>query len=590
MNLGIGLGVIPILGVLLNLLRIQLYWPVFLVISLVIPVYSLYILFNKKGGVKIDHFRLHKSDIYILLALLIAVAFFYVYHQGSFTYPYLEDDDPWFHAVNAKYVSQMRSFTRHVDFDPNYSEPYPQGYVLLMGVLHQTNDEVIWNLKFFNALIISLGILFFFFFAMELFDDRKKALFATFGLAIIPCYLGHFVWASSLVLTLYFPALYALEKLRKEHTTSRSQKIWFIAASLIIASMLVTQPSNSFLFGILFFCYWLVSALARKKFLWRIILTGVLGLALALAIFWIPMLAKYGLVDTAAANTINLQGGLSSGLKSIQTIGSGGEAVYTLNDFLIAKKYGKIDNQIGLGIVMFFLGLFSFLIVIYHLIKTRNKAFFKENRWRLIVLIWGLIALISINGNKLPFPTLMPHRWWAILAIPLVLLCAEGFFSLGRISKRLKIPAILIYTIIILGLIWTSAIPKHAVQTSNWPPGVNWGSMDEVGGYISGMSSLPKGTKVFPLCSQEFKILAFDKIAEPWDQDYKDFKSEAFDMPAKKMNSWLKSRGYDYLTMDAYCLKYHDVNTTNDKFNELRGSQLFQLAASSNGFFLLKVI
>ena len=38
-----------------------------------------------------------------------------------------------------------------------YMNPYPPAYDILFGILHQTNDSVYWTLKFFNALIISLG-------------------------------------------------------------------------------------------------------------------------------------------------------------------------------------------------------------------------------------------------------------------------------------------------------------------------------------------------------------------------------------------------------------------------------------------------
>jgi len=37
MTLGFGLGVFPILGVILNVLHIPIYWPIFLFISLIIP-------------------------------------------------------------------------------------------------------------------------------------------------------------------------------------------------------------------------------------------------------------------------------------------------------------------------------------------------------------------------------------------------------------------------------------------------------------------------------------------------------------------------------------------------------------------------
>jgi hypothetical protein len=587
MAVGIGLGFIPILGVFLNLIRIQLFWPIFLGLSMIIPSYSLFIFIRNGGKIEFkEKLRIRKSTLYILCALFLTIILFVVFYKGAFTYPYLEDDDPWFHAMNTKYVANMKTFTKYDSAIWSYREPYPQGFIIITGLLHQTNDNVIWTLKFFNALIIALGILFFYFFALEFLGSKKKALFATFGLAVIPCFLSHFIWASSLAVTLFFPALYALEKTRKEKPFVG----WMVVSALVIASLLVTQPSNSFIFGVFFFFYWIFSAASARRFLWRLILPGIIALVLAVLLFWTPMLMKYGLIDTAAASTINLKGGIGSGLQSINTLGSGGAEIYSFTDFMVAKKVSKMDNPIGIGVFLFWLAIFSFLIVIYSLLRRPGKLFSPENRWKVICVIWGIIAVLGINGNRLPFPMLMPHRWWAVLAIPLVLLCAEGFFMLGSIAKRFKIPKTLVYFVIIAGILATSGYPKYVVETSYWPPGVNWGSMEEVQGYLSFVAPLPLNTKVFPLCSDEFKVLAFDKLAEPWDPTYNEFKKDAFNVSAKKLNSWLNSRGYEYLTIDSYCIRKHDMNATNDKLAELGNSTHFRYVNGNKGLFLFRVL
>jgi hypothetical protein len=586
MNLGFGLGVIPVLGVFLNLMKIQLFWPIFLVLSLIIPIYSICTFI--KSGKKFDFkeiFKLKKSTLFIICALFLALAVFVVFHKGAFTYPYLEDDDPWFHAVNAQHLSEFRSFSRTIQFATSYNEPYPQGYIILMGILHQTNTEIIWNLKFFNALIISLSVLFFYFFALNLLDSRKKALFATFCLAIIPCFLSHFIWASSLVITLFFPALYAIDKARVKSSTS-----WMIVGAIVVASMLVTQPSNGFIFGILFFFYWLFYAITNKRFLWKVLMVGIFGVMLAVSLFWIPMLLKYGLIDTAAASTINLQGGLKSGLESMRTIGSGGEAVYSLTDFMIARTSSKMDNPTGVGVFLFWLAVWSFFIVIYQMIKASKGLFSPESSWKIMAVFWSLVAVAGINGNRLPFPMLMPHRWWAILAIPLALICAEGFFALGNLSERLKIHKFFVYAAIILGVLITSGYPKYVVETSYWPPGVNWGSMDEVQGYLSYVKPLPYGTKVFPICSPEFKVLAFDKMAEPWDGSYADFKKDVFRLPLESIHRGLKSRGYEYLIIDSYCVVKEGLNQTNTFLFGLQNSPKFSYVNGNAGMYVFKVI
>jgi hypothetical protein len=185
---------------------------------------------------------------------------------------------------------------------------------------------------------------------------------------------------------------------------------------------------------------------------------------------------------------------------------------------------------------------------------------------------------------------LMPHRWWVIFAISVAIICVEGFFALGKLSERFKIHRFFVYTAIIIGVLITSGYLKYIVETSMWPPGVNWGSMEELQGYLSYVQPLPYNTKVFPVCSDEFKVLAFDKLAEPWDPTYHEFKLTAFNNSAQQTHSWLKSRGYEYLTLDSYCLRKYDINATNDKLAEIGNSTYFSFVNGNKGFFLFKVL
>ena len=73
-----------------------------------------------------------------------------------------------------------------------------------------------WTLKFFNALIISLGILFFFFAAKRFTNNKRVALISTAVLAFIPSFLSHFIWAHALIPILAIVALYCFERIRKD--------------------------------------------------------------------------------------------------------------------------------------------------------------------------------------------------------------------------------------------------------------------------------------------------------------------------------------------------------------------------------------
>src|SRR3989338_2190861 len=120
MKIGLGLGAIPLLAVILNLLHIPLDWRIFLALSLIAPLYTI---FRSRGRVKLPNIALTKSNVYILIVLIIFSLTLFMYLKGAFSYPYFEDDDPWAHAVGVKYVSIEKNVN-----DPNenllYLDPY----------------------------------------------------------------------------------------------------------------------------------------------------------------------------------------------------------------------------------------------------------------------------------------------------------------------------------------------------------------------------------------------------------------------------------------------------------------------------------
>lgn len=447
MNVGFGLAIIPVLGVLFSLLNIPINIILFLVLSLIIPCYQL---IDKK--IKKPSFN--KDFCYFAIVLILSCIFFAVYLKGSFAYPYLEDDDPWHHAAGITYIKQTESITPTIDMIKGskfYLTPYPPGYDTLMGLLNQITDDAVWTLKFFNTLILSLINILFYFFACTFLKSKKKAALATFFLIIIPCFTSHFIWASSLAILLFFPALYAIER------------NWILPGSIAIAGMIMTQMSNPFIFGIMLFIYICIKSIAKLQFQTKVLLTGIIGLFIG-CLFWIPTIMTYGFETTANANSIQL-----GNIESINTKESGGGLIYTWKDFVLARPYNKIDNPIGVGIFLSILLIISLITIIIKSIKEKGIT-----AWKSISILWLTLAFIGIHGNRLPFTMLMPHRWWAILAIPAALLCVEGFLTLGHYVEKYQIPRAIIYTILIIGVLITSAHPKYVVETATWPPGNAW--------------------------------------------------------------------------------------------------------------------
>ncbi len=573
-RVGIGLGIIPLIGVILNLLHIPIDWKIFLVLSLIIPIY--FLIKNIKN-LKIPIIKLTKSNLIILFVLILFFFTLFMYEKGAFAYPYLEDDDSWQHSLSVKYVA----FEKNVN-DPmpevnvlQYIDPYPPGYAILFGLLHQTSPSLSWTLKFFNALIISLGIIFFYFFTKEFIGDKNKALFATFVLAAIPCYLSHFIWSHSYIVTLFFPAMYCFERIKYD-------KRWSYTSALVIAGILLIQPTQSIKFGILFGIYFLIKSIYKKKIIKPILTALILGLLISM-IWWAPNAKDFfGVAESGASGKGKTVFGPDSGTAT---------RPYNFDDFFIARKINMINNPIGVGIIISLLILISIIYLIFNY-KTLKE---KSGSWIIITLIWLVFTFLGINSMTFNLPIgLYGFRFWMLFAIPVAIFSTIGAWFLADKIKKIGIPRIITILLIVLGIIFTSGIQKYTVNTAIWPPGGLWSSMDEFQGYLY-LNNLAINEKVFPVCSLGArKVLGFDKLVYFWKGEGAEQKpyDERIELSADDLHSWLKSRGYKYMIIDGNCARENSmgINKTNDKINELGNSGLFAIEHQTNGMLLLKVV
>ena len=101
MRLGFGMAFFIVLGFLLNLMHIPIDWKIFLLISLILPVADIFRKLKSPSKI-IGSIKLTKYDLSTIVMLLLFAATFYMYSKGAFSYNYLEDDDPWSHAITAK--------------------------------------------------------------------------------------------------------------------------------------------------------------------------------------------------------------------------------------------------------------------------------------------------------------------------------------------------------------------------------------------------------------------------------------------------------------------------------------------------------
>ena len=281
-RLGTGIAIVPVLGIVLNVLHIPLDWKIFLAFSIITFSAALY--FRKRELLPKFSKGITKSQTYSFLVLIMFAITAYMYIHGSFAYPWLEDGDPYGYALTSKYIAEEKTYSHPYKFD-HYSEPYTQGYQIFMGVLHQTNNSIYWNMKFFNALIISFSIFFFFYFAKRFTKNQDIALISTFALFAVPCWVGHFIFSLNFNMALFPLFLYALASLE-------SNKKWKFLTAIIFASALVNHTYTGVTFAILLIIYYLNKLFVEEKINKEILQAGFFGVLLSL-LFYIPSYLKH---------------------------------------------------------------------------------------------------------------------------------------------------------------------------------------------------------------------------------------------------------------------------------------------------------
>lgn len=634
MRLGIGLVFTALLFIILAWLKIPLNWWLILLLSLIIPLIYLFKNYSKLNF----KFKPKKSDIYILIVLLLFAFTFFMYYKGAFAYPWMEDDDSWTHAYGAKYVSVEKTI-----FEPypgknllQYMDAYPPIYDAAFGILHQVSPSLMWTMKFFNVLIISLSIIFFYFFAKEFMQSREKALFATFVLAMIPCYVSHFIWSHALIPAFFFVTVYSLEKIKHD-------KKWLYPSLLMVAGLLLVHPTQAVkvLLMLLAYCFikWILEKEHKKAFF---AVSG--GFLLSLLVWWVPMLFKYGSDFITLGLSQKKQTGLAAASGEFHYIGRIGSSVkvYTFNDFFFAQKTNMINNPIGVGIVLcillflillFFLFyfikttinqkeklgelylfllclellsalflacslipnfsfwsfvLFGFLLIIIYFILIKKVLPCEKHAWKLITLIWLLFTYLGIHGGT-RFPiALFSFRVWMLFAIPFALIVSETV-DLINLFKKYPIAKYALLTIILIGVWYTSGIQKYTVNTAVWSPGGWLGPIEgETEGFLW-LKELPVDTKVFTFSFMNKFPIGFDKFSCEWCPEVIEFRQKGINSSAPEVYSWLKDNGYEYVVMDYYFAREYGANFTNKRMDEILSTGKFQPVYQTSSVVVLQI-
>lgn len=568
MRIGIGLGALPPVIVIMNQLHIPLDWRIVLLISLVIPVYSV-IKEKSYKNIKLPQLKLTKENINILAVLAIFLVVLFMYEKGTFAYPYFEDEDPWGQSADAAYMSAAKTANEPIPGTDvlSFAVPKPPAYDALMGILHQTSSHLMWTVKFFNSLIASLGVIFFYFFTKELIGSRNKALFATFVFASLPCYLSHFVWSHALVVTLFIPAFYAAEKTRQD-------KRWGIALAVMTAGVLLVQPTQAIKFVIMIGGYWIIRSIYERKINKVVAIALIAGFIISL-VWWAP----YGksMFNDQSAGVEYYHGLVSHTLweriKNAFPPESGSATrAYSVGDFFIAKSRNTINNPVGLGLFACSLLVLAVIITALNFKTLRQK----ENYWIAVALFWLLFTFLGINSMTFHLPVgLFAFRFWMLFAMPASLLIPTAVWMLTGLAGKFPLGKIAVLAVIIIGIVITSFYPKYLINTSpGWYSG-QWGQ-GELEGYVWMKENLPVNTPVFTFADAT-RIVSMDKYNCFWCKDEIAFRESAFNKTTDEIHAFIKSKGYEYTAISTIDIEKYGINKTNEKLQEFLKSDKFSL-------------
>jgi len=539
LRLAVGLAALPVLGLCLDRLHLPIDWRIILGLSLIFPVRDL---LDKKRP-KIKRPSEEGGDTtsrWTAIVLLVLFAFcLIIYCGGSFQYSWLEDDDSWQHAASIKYIAVEQNL-RAPSGMFQYLNPYPPAYDIIIAVMHQTHPSLYWTLKFFNGLIISLGYLFFFLFAKEFTKNNNKALLATLFLTAIPCYLSHFIWAHALIVTLFFPAFYALLKLRED-------KRFLPALIIIITAIFITQPTQSIKFVILSFLMIGIYSYVQKK-LWKLPFLAFFIAGLISLLWWGPVIAKLaaGNLTLAMRNTVVDIGGVSQATGFLGRLFSpaAGTATraYELHEYFFFSGYNLINNPVGIGFHLAFLALLGLLFTLLDMFSEDKNT----KAVALTLIAWFTFTFLGVNSVTFHLPIgLVAFRFWMLLAIPVVLLATEAVFRINDIFTKPLVRYLSIGLLVACAVLY-SGNAKIAINTTPWSWGATWGSKEEIQTYLWLRQNLAPNTKVFTL-SKNWFVFGFDMYSDYWSKDYQKNLSNAISLNVDELYEALKKNNFKYI-------------------------------------------
>jgi hypothetical protein len=575
LSFALGLAVVPIAILVIRILHLPLDIRLLIFLAAIGPAVGIITGHKPQGAVTLTRYAMLGMTV-IACMLLFAMMLI-----GANKYPYLEDDDPWSHAVGAHYVALQKTTAQEQGYS-HYLEPYPPYYTALMGVLHQANADLQWVLKFFNALIIGMSLIAVYYAFEALSSDTLKAGVGAVIIGALPIYMSHFIWSQTLAIPVFFIALWALAELASTSTITSATSGWkrlhkenmFWLAMLLVWSATIIQPSSAAVFAILFVAYAAAMLLIVRP-LPIAQAAAVVGGGILSAITWLGFILLYGWERSGP------QIGISK-----QLVGAGdtsGGLVYSLRDIVFAPSSSKIDQATGIGLLVTILVLIA---IIAFLINWR-KLFTAKNTTRVVMLVWLVISLVGIQGNALPFK-LFPHRFWVFLAIPAAYLAADAIILIAQ-SVRKEMAKLAIIAALTLFVILTSIGPRLDVQQATWPPGAMWSSGEEVAAYVQLKQIAPAQTSAFALCTNDDRLIGMNMHSAPWNSEQQALKRNIHALTGAEIAAFMDNHKIEYVVLDSHCAEQIGVNQTQALGESLSATGRFQPVIQRPGVIIARL-
>ncbi len=571
----VGLAVVPLTILALRVLRLPLDHRIVLALAAAGALVPLLQRGVPAPPVSWGHFGAGAAAAAIAAALAVTM------YAGATRYPYLEDDDPWLHAVGARYVALHRTTAQPTPRIFPYLEPYPPYYTGMMGLVHQANDDLRWVLKSINAIVIGLSVLAAFHAFQALSGGRLHAVVAAAILAASPAYMSHFIWAQTLAIPVFLAALWALSSLGDTPRPVASGRFWL--AALLVWSATIVQLSTAAVFALLLVSLGAVAAVSgwrRERRVAAASLAVLAGGALSFAT-WAGFAAAYGGPRQMLGTVGVLTPGVFAGTSNVDT--SGG-VVYSLREIVFPPLSDKIDQSTGLGWGSAALAAAAIVAVGVRCWRERRAPRPADGT----MLLWLCVGLLGIEGNALPV-RLYPHRFWVFLAIPVAYLAATAVVAPGALRSwsRWRWGAVAGLAALAVG---PSLRPRASMQLAEWPPGSRWTSVDQLQAYNRLSDELPRWTRVLPLCNDDALVIGLNLEAEPWDPELVRLRSELGTATAERVLAFLRDRRYDYVIVDDSCVLRLGAARAEELWTSLFFSGAFRPRAVGQGVAILERI